>query len=349
MFLKILKFVCFLLLLAACKQSPERISQVNGSAISPRVSLADQGNIVELKSGKHQYSFLKNKLPLKKVVLLNASLAGYFTELGLEDRIAGVSSPEYLYSPKLKALIGSKKIADIGNEQKYDVEQIIALKPDAIFTNYIEAFENTYQILRKYTRVIFLDEYLEQQPLDKARYLLVFGRLFNREKEARAKFSEIEGNYRQLAWEASKIQKKPTVIANEMYGNQWFMPGGKTQLANYLRDAGASYILKDTSEEKAVPMSFEEVMAYGKTADFWVNAGNHLTRTEMSAINGNYQAVSAFQKGRVYSVSGRANGRANDFFESGNIRADLVLQDYVRIFHPEILPQGNLVYLKKLE
>jgi iron complex transport system substrate-binding protein len=37
------------------------------------------------------------------------------------------------------------KIQNVGSDQKYDVEKIISMKPDAIFTNYIASFDNTYQ------------------------------------------------------------------------------------------------------------------------------------------------------------------------------------------------------------
>jgi iron complex transport system substrate-binding protein len=36
----------------------------------------------------------------------------------------------------------------VGSEQKYDVEKIISMKPDAIFTNHIASFDNTYQLLK---------------------------------------------------------------------------------------------------------------------------------------------------------------------------------------------------------
>jgi iron complex transport system substrate-binding protein len=35
--------------------------------------------------------------------------------------------------------------------------------------------------------------------------------------------------------------------------------------------------------------------------------------------------------------------KANDFFESGVVRADLILKDYIKIFHPELLPIISLL------
>jgi len=45
----------------------------------------------------------------------------------------------------------------------------------------------------------------------------------------------------------------------------------------------------------------------------------------------------------------RRRGMANDIFESGAVRADLVLRDYVKIFHPEILSKDTLVYMQEIK
>ncbi|RTZ49300.1 hypothetical protein EJ377_00980 [Chryseobacterium arthrosphaerae] len=56
------------------------------------------------------------------------------------------------------------------------------------------------------------------------------------------------------------------MLANEMYGDVWYLPGGNTSVAHYIADANAHYIMKDNREEKAMTMSFEEV--YAKPAAF---------------------------------------------------------------------------------
>jgi iron complex transport system substrate-binding protein len=119
-------------------------------------------------------------------MLLNSSLIGYFSELNLENKITGVSSPEYIFSEKIHQLIKENKIQNIGNEQKYDIEKILSNKPDVIFTNYVPNFANTYDILKKNgITLIFLDEFLEQNPLEKSKYLLLFGKLFEQKNKQR--------------------------------------------------------------------------------------------------------------------------------------------------------------------
>ena len=344
-------FFLFLALfsLFSCKKESPKISN-DWQKISENVQFKEDGNVLKLKSGKFNYAISNSKIPFKRVMLLNASLVGYFTELGLEGKIIGISSPEYVFSDKVHQLIDDGKILNIGNEQKYDVEKIIALKPDVIFTNYIASFENTYDLIKKNgIEIIFLDEYLEQNPLNKTKYLLVFGKLFNNEKKAVSKLEDIQKRYDSLKIVAKTSPNKPIVLANEMYGNQWFLPGGQSNLAQFIFDANATYINSGNSETKAIPMSFEEVFVKGQKAEYWVNIGNHQNKKELLQINPNYTKLPVFNEGKLYTIDRKTQGKSNDYFESGVVRADVVLKDYIRIFHPELLPNYKLTYFKELK
>lgn len=336
------------LFLTNCKRE-QKISSPNWEVISSRLQYKDDDGKLDVKSGNFTYSFEKNKVPFHKIILLNASLMGFVSELEAENVVIGIASPEYIYSEKIHGLIKSGKIQNVGNEQKYDVEKIISMKPDAIFTNYIASFDNTYQLLKNNNiQVIFLDEYMEQSPMVKTSYIKLFGKLLGKEKEAEERFNQIQKNYNDLKKIALQSTSKLNILANEMYGDVWYMPGGKTFTANYIADANAHYILRDNTEEKAVTMSFEEVFAKSKNIQFWVNAGNHLSKKEMLNINPFYGKLDVFNKGKIYGVSGREKQKANDFFESGVVRSDVVLKDYIKIFHPELLPDYQLTYMNEV-
>ncbi|QQQ28340.1 ABC transporter substrate-binding protein [Chryseobacterium indoltheticum] len=336
------------LFLTHCKRE-QKISSPDWEVISSRLQFKDDDGELDVKSGNFTYRFEKNKVPFHKIILLNASLMGFVSELEAENVVIGIVSPEYIYSEKIHGLIKSGKIQNVGNEQKYDVEKIISMKPDAIFTNYIASFDNTYQLLKNNNiQVIFLDEYMEQSPMVKTSYIKLFGKLLGKEKEAEERFNQIQKNYNDLKKIALQSTSKPNILANEMYGDVWYMPGGKTFTANYIADANAHYILRDNTEEKAVTMSFEEVFAKSKNIQFWVNAGNHLSKKEMLNINPFYAKLDVFNKGKIYGVSGREKQKANDFFESGVVRSDVVLKDYIKIFHPELLPGYQLTYMNEV-
>ncbi len=318
--------------------------------ISKNVRFQENGDFLTLKSGKFTYKIPHSKLPYKKIMLLNASLVGYITELGAEEKIIGVASPEYIFSDKIHQLINENKIQNIGNEQKYDVEKILAYHPDAIFTNYVASFENTYDVLKKNgIEIIFLDEYLEEKPLEKVAYIKVFGKLLGMDKSAALIYSEIESNYHKFKDLALKSPVKPKVLTNEMYGNQWFVAGGRTQIAHFIQDAHAEYIFGDNKETISTPKSSEEVFVKAKNADFWVNVGNHKDKKELLAINPNYAKMNVYNSGGIYTIAGKEKEQANDYFESGVVRADLVLKDYIKIFHPEIFTKDSLVYMKRIK
>ncbi|GAA5083350.1 ABC transporter substrate-binding protein [Chryseobacterium ginsengisoli] len=333
----------------SCKRE-QKISPTEAVSVSNLVQYKEENGDLHIKSGNFTYDFKQNQIPFKKIILLNASMAGYISELGAENLVIGVSSPEYIFSEKIQSLLKEGKIQNVGSEQKYDVEKIISLKPDAIFTNHIASFDNTYQLLKNNgIQVIFLDEYMEQKPLEKTAYIKLFGKLFGKDKEAETKYEEVEKNYNELKQLALKSKNRPTVLANEMYGDVWYLPGGKTSVANFISDANANYVLKGNNEEKAVTMSFEEVFAKSNDVQYWVNAGNHVSKKEMLSMNPFYSKLNVFNKGKIYVITGKEKAKANDFFESGVVRSDLVLKDYIKIFHPELLPDYQLTYMKELQ
>lgn len=343
-------FYFFLILtLFSCKKD-EKVILNEWVEISQRIQYLENKDQIEIKSGKFTYSLKKSKLPFKKVVLLNSSLTGYFIELDMVSALTGISSPEYVYSDSIRTKIEDKTIANVGNEQKYNIEKIIALAPDAIFTNYVESFENTYDVLRKAgIELIFIDEYLEQQPLAKSRILELFGVLLGNKDAAIKRYEQIEKNYKDWMQVAAEQNSKPMVLTNEMYGNQWFLPGGKSYVAQLIKDANANYILQDNAQEISIPLSFEEVFVKAKDAQYWVNLGYHNTKMSMLAINPNYAKMQVFNKGKLFTVEGSIKGKANDYFESGVVRSDLVLRDYIKIFYPNLFPDQQLKYLRELK
>lgn len=345
---KIFKILLFLFLISCNKI--ENQSFDSWVEISKNLQYQEQKDKILLKSGKFHYQFQKNKIPFQRIMVLNTTLLGFVTELGQENRIIGIAGTQYVSSEKVKNLIKLGQIQEVGREQKYDVEKIIALKPDVIFTNYMVSFENTYHILRKNgIEVVFLDDYLEQNPLEKAAYLKLLGVFLGVKPQAEKIYTEIEHNYKELTEKVQKVKKSPKVLVGEMYGNHWFMAGGKSYVAHYLQDANVQYLFKNIQDEKAVPLSFEEVFVKSQEAKYWVNLGNYKTKKELLAMNPSYEKLPVFKSGKIYSMTKRQKGEANDVFEQGSVRVDWILRDYIKIFHPELLPQDTLLYMRELK
>lgn len=347
--MKIIFFISILFAPVSCEK--KNFSQHEGEIkISDKVSYFKSKDKVVLKSGSSVFNFRSEEISFHRAVVLNTTMLGYMEELGLEDRIVGVANPKYIYSEKIHRLIREGKIKDIGTDQKYDVEKILALRPDLVLTNYIPSFENIYCMLQSQgIEVVFLDEYLENTPLSKAKYLEVFGLLFGKEKQAKERYQQIKKSYEALKDKALKTETRPLVLCNELYGNTWFLPGGKTFVATYLHDAGGAYLLRDNLETRSVPFSFEEVFVRAKGVRYWVNLSDAKERKHLLLKNPLYAKMEAFQRGYLYAMTHRKRGEANDYFESGAVRVDLVLKDYLQIFHRELFPKDTLTYMNEIK
>lgn len=346
-------FLLLILFLFSISCKKENVQKSNDNiTISSRVNYIENKDNLTLTSGKFKNIIPNKNLPFKKAMLLNSSLIGFFSELNLENKITGVSSPEYIFSEKIHQLINENKILNIGNEQKYDIEKILSNKPDVIFTNYVPNFANTYEVLKNNgIELIFLDDFMEQNPLEKSKYLLLFGKLFGKEKEAEKAYQNIEDNYKKIQALSKNSKSKSLVLCNEMYGSQWFLPGGNSFVAKLINDAGGNYILKDNKESTSVPLSFEEVFIKSKQSNFWINISPHKNKKELLTMNLNYSKMDVFNSGKLYMINNREKDQANDYFESGVVRCDVVLRDYFKIFHPEdvTFQSEPLVYLKELK
>ena len=99
---------------------------------------------------------------------------------------------------------------------------------------------------------------------------------------------------------------------------------------------------------KSTPISLEEALVLAMKADFWINLGQMASVEEVCATAPRFAGVDAVKFGRLYNNTKRTNeSRGSDFWESGAIRPDLILQDLVKILHHEA-PTDSLYYYKKL-
>ena len=132
----------------------------------------------------------------------------------------------------------------------------------------------------------------------------------------------------------------------------WFVPNGNSYVCRFLKDAGASYYWEKTKATGSLPLNFETVYPVALDADFWLNVSisNVKSRQELQAKDSRYADFKAFKTGKVYGYHLRANDQgANDYWESGAVNPQDVLADLIKILHPELLPDHELIYYKQLK
>ena len=89
---------------------------------------------------------------------------------------------------------------------------------------------------------------------------------------------------------------------------------------------------------------------FGLEADFWIAPGSAKDKAGILQRDTRYADFKAFKNDHIYNIFGRyTEGGGNDYYEQGVIEPHVILKDIVKIFHPELLPDHELVYHAQLK
>ena len=340
-------FFFFLFSLFSCKKEPQHTA--DGKEVTLQYArylrLKQQENTIAYTIGDSQFKTLK--INPKRVIVNGTSIIGYLKALQLQSYVVGVNNSQYISDSIIQNDIKAQKIAVIGNQSSVDIEKILSLKPD-VFLSYSDP--NLTKVHEKLESmgipVVLVNEFREEKPLGKAEWLLFFGLLFNKEKEATDYFKNVEQHYNQLVAQNKQYTQKPTVLTDIMYGDVWYLPHQQSFMVQFIADAGGEYIFKNHIENP-LTLGFQTVFEEAQNTDVWINASNCQSLAQLAAKNNRYQLFKAFKNQEVYAITGKQKEEANDYFETGITRPDLILNDLSIIFHhPQDISQ--LVFYRKL-
>jgi iron complex transport system substrate-binding protein len=210
---------------------------------------------------------------------------------------------------------------------------------------------DTYQkLIETGLNVAVNGEHNETIPLGRSEWIKFVALFFNREREAEKVFNAVADRYNELAGRTAGINRRPKVLTEAPFQGNWWVAGGGSYLANFIYDAGASYLWKDDDSTGSLRMDFEIVYSRGAQADFWINTGTWRNLAEGLAVDERIGEFGAFKTGNVYNNNARLNEHGwSDYWESGLIRPDIVLADLIKIFHPHLVPEHDFVYYQRLQ
>ena len=292
----------------------------------------------EGKSAPDSYAGRAISWPARRLVVMSSTHVSMLEALGVADRIVGVSGKRYISSPALRARIDD--VAEVGHEGNADYEALATARPDLVLLYGVSAANPMEPKLREMgIPYIYIGDYLEEDPLGKAEWLLAIGALTGRLKEAREAFEPVAESYMQTAGLVSSFAKHPypKVMFNATTGDGWFMPGADSYMVRLIRDAGGEYAYEGNPGTQSKVIGMEEAWRLLSKADYWLNPGSAASMDELRAAEPRMMDAPAVANGKVWNNTLLTNaGGGNDFFESGAVRPDRVLLDLVGILHPEL-------------
>lgn len=291
-------------------------------------------------------------VPVKNTVCLSSSHIAFLDALGQVGTVRGVSGAKFITNDSIRAGYDAGRIADLGYDANMNYERLAALRPDIIFI-YGVAGENgklTNKLDELNLPYLYIGDYLEYSPLGKTEWIKVFGELTDRHNEASRLFGRIAAAYDSIRMRASEAGPKPKVMLNAPYRDTWFVPGDRSYMVALIRDAGGCYVCEGVDSEISRPLSGEAAYVALKGSDIWLNPNMAASIDDLKGENPKFTEVKAVRDGRVWNCNRRSTPRGgSDFWESGAVRADIVLADLFHIFHPAASVAYQPYYYRRLE
>lgn len=285
--------------------------------------------------------------PVRSAICMTSLQLSNFIKLEALDYVVGITSIRHLFNEEINERIKNGKTAKIGIEGNFDNEVIMSVNPDVIF---ISPFKRGgYDAMREVGIPLIPHlGYKEMTPLGQAEWIKFIGLFIGREAEANSKFAAIEKHYNDLKALVADVKKRPVVFSGEIRGGNWYAVGGKSFLAQLFRDAGADYFMKDDPRSGGVTLDFETVYSQAENADYWRIVNSYdgtFTYEVLKSTDVRYADFRAFRdKGVIY-----CNMREKPFYESMPTQPEVVLEDLIKAFHPDLLPDYTPTYYERLK
>lgn len=285
-------------------------------------------------------------VPLNNVAIFSATQLDAMRKLGLLDKVMGVSDVKYLKNEEILKRYAEKKVTELAQNGDFFVEKILETAPHALFYSPFNAQQKMPAVLSSITAIPFLD-YMEPSPLGRAEWIKFTAAFFGKEKQADSIFNQIKTQYLKLKELAAHVKYRPTVFSGKYYDGQWYVPGGDSYFARIFKDAGGDYLWKDVPRQASFPLDFEAVFKRAQNADFWRITGTfgvNPSYTELADENHLFTKFRAFQKHHIIYC----NPEKTAYFETSPLAPQILLADFIKAFHPELLPGYQPGYYKIL-
>jgi len=292
------------------------------------------------------------KIPTKTIAANDDGEVMRLQSLGLTNNLIAMGGGD-IYDSTLRKRWENKEIMSIGYSITHAPapEVMLSLNPDVAL---LYSFDNDrLTAINKFRELgvnaIPTFAWAEDSYLGKAEWIKFTSLFFNEEAKANTFFEAVEKKCLELT---SLLSESPKPVAA-----CWlYFPSNESDwsahrndfMASYLTGAGAKNVLQDDGPTHSVGITNEFLIAKAKDADFWIV--NSITDEEwppMSYLN----LFNAYRSGNIYHyhVRTRYEHNAYDWYETAEVRPDLVIEDLVSIFYPEIMPEHELFFFEKVK
>ena len=292
------------------------------------------------------------RTPIAHVVVFTTSHCALLYDLHAQQALSGVCDLAYINLPDVqrRAKLPSKDTAavvDCGSSMQPDVERIMQLHPEVLLVSPFEQSGGFGKLATLNIPIIETADYMETSALGRAEWMKFYGLLFGRALQANALFAQVDSNYHALMAKAQQTREKISAFTERKMGSVWYVPGGRSTIAQLLRDARVTYPFADDTHSGSLALSFETVLNEAGNSDIWLIKYNHHpnTRQALLAEEAGYAQFKAFQRGKVFGC----DCAAVPYYEEVDFHPDRLLNDILQIAHPTLNGLAPLRYYHRIK
>ncbi|MDH5821692.1 ABC transporter substrate-binding protein [Luteimonas sp. RD2P54] len=291
------------------------------------------------------------RTPVRTIATNSGADEAFLGQLGIADRLVAVGGlGSYDRAIRTRTLAG--EIGQVGYNWHAppNLDVLVRQVPD-VFLMRMGSLEHAAALERaRRLGIPVLPTFAEDEPhyLGRAEWLRVYGLLAGRQAQADALFGRIEARVAALRRAASALPPTPVLWAYPAGADRWVatVRGAEGRL---LADAGGRNLLARPGQAGAHAsemVSTEAVLPAADTAAVWILGDIHAAPPRSLAL---LQGLGAWRGGRLYGNTARIDPQANayDWYQTGVVRPDWVLQDFVKALHPGLV-DAPFVFLRPL-
>ncbi len=354
-------FLFFLGMFVSCKQTGHKITG-SGQSLQPQFAqgfelkkYADFDILIVKNAypGAPQYQYVLHKtqntlpdslsdlpvikIPVQKILVTSTTHLPALEMLGVSNKLIAFPHTKYVSSPVFRRLIEEGKIKEAGKGMELNTEVVLSLQPDLIM-RFSSGNEHLQDKVFNQNNIptIYNADWMENNPLGRAEWIKVFGWLFDKEKKAYQIFDTIVSRYQNIKTKVLHDSLPvPRVFQGGLFGDKWFVPGGKSYAAQLINDAGAKYLWNKDTHTGSVQVNFENVLLSLPQADIWLNPGMYPDKQNLLKSFPALSKFKVYQNDKIYTYNltrGVTGGVI--YFEQSNAHPDWVLEDLYHIFYP---------------
>lgn len=292
------------------------------------------------------------RTPIAHAVVFTTSHCSLLYDLHAQQALSGVCDLAYINLPDVqrRAKLPPKETAvvvDCGSSMQPDVERIMQLHPEVLLVSPFEQSGGFGKLATLNIPIIETADYMETSALGRAEWMKFYGLLFGRALQANALFAQVDSNYHALMAKAQQTREKVSAFTERKMGSVWYVPGGRSTIAQLLRDARVTYPFADDTHSGSLALSFETVLNEAGNSDIWLIKYNHHpnTRQALLAEEAGYAQFKAFQRGKVFGC----DCAAVPYYEEVDFHPDRLLNDILQIAHPTLNGLAPLRYYHRMK